>query len=220
LLPAWRPAAAFFTTAFGAGLAAAFFATGLAAAFFTGAALLAAFFTTGAFLLAAAGLALAGAAAFFATGLVALTGVFFAVAFLAAGCEDAALVAGLLAFLATGFAANFFTTGLAVFLAAVAAFFAVFLAATKRSSLDSPGPGKAGLYSLPDPQQQPRHPAPFSPGAKAPKGQSDEHGPPCAVRNLASTRGAGTGRRPSATCDQRPILHKCGLHANWHKMTG
>ena len=32
--------------------------------------------------------------------------------------------------------------------------------------------------------------------------------------------GAGTGRRPSATCDQRPILHKCGLHANWHKMTG
>jgi hypothetical protein len=214
-------AAAFFTTAFGAGLAAAFFATGLATAFFTGAALLAAFFTTGAFLLAAAGLALAGAAAFFATGLVALTGVFFAVAFLAAGCEDAALVAGLLAgFLATGFAANFFTTGLAVFLAAVAAFFAVFLAATKRSSLDSPGPGKAGLYSLPDPQQQPRHPAPFSPGVKAPNGQSDEHGPPCAVRNLASTRGAGTGRRPSATCDQRPILHKCGLHANWHKMTG
>src|SRR2546427_12874439 len=97
------------------------------------------------------GLALAGAAAFFATGLVALTGVFFAVAFLAAGCEDAALVAGLLAgFLATGFAANFFTTGLAVFLAAVAAFFAVFLAATKRSSLDSPGAGEAGLYSLPD----------------------------------------------------------------------
>jgi hypothetical protein len=57
---------------------------------------------------------------------------------------------------------------LAVFLAAVAAFFAVFLAATKRSSLDSPGPGKAGLYSLPDPQQQPRPPAPFSPGVKAP----------------------------------------------------
>ena len=186
-------------------MAAAFLTTGLATVFFTGAALLTAFFT-GAFLLAAAGLALAGAAAFFATGLVALTGVFFAVAFLAAGCEDAALVAGLLAgFLATGFAANFFTTGLAVFLAAVAAFFAVFLAATKRSSLDSPGPGKAGLYSLPDPQQQPRHPAPFSPGAKAPNGQSDEHGPPCAVRNLASTRRCWY--RSQAIGDMRPTAH-------------
>jgi hypothetical protein len=53
-------------------------------------------------------------------------------------------------------AAVFFATGLAVFLAALTAFFAVFLAATKRSSLDSPGPGKAGLYSLPGRQQQPR----------------------------------------------------------------
>ncbi|MEG8118223.1 hypothetical protein G3N74_13310, partial [Xanthomonas hortorum pv. gardneri] len=69
-------------------------------------------------------------------------------AFLATGC----LVAGV-ACLAAGFAAAgaaaFFATGLADFLAASTALFAVFLAATKRSSLVPPGPGKAGLYSLP-----------------------------------------------------------------------
>ena len=123
-------------------------------------------------------------------------------------------------FLATVLAANFLATGLAVFLAAWTAFFAVFLAATKRSSLVPPGPGKAGLYSLPDPQQQPWGPAPFSPGVNGSKVRSDEHGPPCAVRNLSGTwRGAASGRRPSTTCDQRPILHKSGLHANWLKMT-
>ena len=84
-----------------------------------------------------------------------------AAAFLAVPCPAAFFAAGLLtlgfaAARETVFAAFLVATGLAVFLAALTAFFADFLAATKRSSLDSPGPGKAGLYSLPCPQQQPR----------------------------------------------------------------
>uniref|UniRef100_UPI0039C2BA65 hypothetical protein n=1 Tax=Stenotrophomonas maltophilia TaxID=40324 RepID=UPI0039C2BA65 len=46
---------------------------------------------------------------------------------------------------------------------------------------------------------------PFSPGVKVPKGQSDEHGPPCAVRNLASTRGCWY--RSQAIGDMRPTAH-------------
>ncbi|MFB6495849.1 hypothetical protein P2A14_22565, partial [Xanthomonas perforans] len=78
------------------------------------------------------------AAAFFA-------GAFFAGAFLAAGC----LAGGFAAGFAAADVAAFFATGLADFLAASTAFFAGFLAATKRSSLVPPGPGKAGLYNVP-----------------------------------------------------------------------
>nr|WP_283161231.1 hypothetical protein [Xanthomonas nasturtii] len=117
-------------TGVAAGLAAAeaaLFAAGLAAGLATG------FTGLGA---ADAGVLEAGAG---------LAAAFAAGAFLAAGCLVAGLEAG---FAATG-AAAFFATGLADFLAASTAFFAGFLAATKRSSLVPPGPGKAGLYNVP-----------------------------------------------------------------------
>jgi len=116
---------------------AGFFATGLAGAAFFAAVVL------------AAGLA---AADFFAALLPAE--LFPATDLVAAAFLAGAFGAGLATFPATVLAAFFSTTGLAVFLAALTAFFAVFLAATKRSSLVSPGPGKAGLYSLPDLQRQ------------------------------------------------------------------
>jgi hypothetical protein len=101
-------------------------------------------------------------------------------------------------------AANFLTTGLAVFLAALTAFFAVFLAATKRSSLDSPGPGKAGLYSLPDQQQQPHRLLRSAPESQGVRPFRPVGGPTCADRYLARptagaarhARGRGGGQRP------------------------
>ncbi|WP_267132068.1 MULTISPECIES: hypothetical protein [Xanthomonas] len=117
---------------FGTDLVATGLVTGLAAA---GAALLAA----GLAALLATGFTGLGAAGFEAG--AGLAAVLVAGAFLATGC----LAAGL----AAAGAAAFLATGLADFLAAWTAFCAVFLAATKRSSLVPPGPGKAGLYSLP-----------------------------------------------------------------------
>ncbi|MET0131888.1 MAG: hypothetical protein ABW207_14580 [Stenotrophomonas chelatiphaga] len=143
-------------------LAGAFFAATLVTAvflattFFAGALVAAAFLATTFF-----------TGAFFAGAFAA--GAFFAVAVLAA-VFPVALATGLAGLLATDLAAVFFATGLADFLAALTAFFADFLAATKRSSLDSPGPGKAGLYSLPGRLQQPRdrtHTRPLQHGAVA-----------------------------------------------------
>nr|WP_029629092.1 hypothetical protein [Xanthomonas campestris] len=124
---------------FGTDLVATGLVTGLAAA---GAALLAA----GLAALLATGFTGLGAAGFEAG--AGLAAVLVAGAFLATGCL-AAGVAFLAAGLAAAGAAAFLATGLADFLAAWTAFCAVFLAATKRSSLVPPGPGKAGLYSLP-----------------------------------------------------------------------
>ncbi|WP_267131418.1 hypothetical protein [Xanthomonas campestris] len=131
---------------FGTDLVATGLVTGLAAA---GAALLAA----GLAALLATGFTGLGAAGFEAG--AGLAAVLVAGAFLATGCLAAgvAFLAAGVAFLAAGLAAAgaaaFLATGLADFLAAWTAFCAVFLAATKRSSLVPPGPGKAGLYSLP-----------------------------------------------------------------------
>jgi len=147
-----------------------FLATTFLATVFLATTVLAAGFLATAFLTALAGDLLAA----FLTGAV-----------LAAGCLDAGLPAGLAAgFLATDLAANFFTTGLAVLLAALTAFFAVFLAATKRSSLDSPGPGKAGLYSLPDQQQQPHRLLRSAPESQGVRPVHLAGGPTCAVRYL------------------------------------
>ena len=210
-------AAAFFTTALGAGLAAALDHR-LGGAFFTGAALLTVFFT-GAFLLAG-WLGLGGRSGLLRHRLGCLDRRFLCGGLPGRRLRDAALVAGLLAgFLATGFAANFFTTGLAVFLAAVAAFFAVF-SSHETLFLDFRGPGKRAFIAYPT---RSSNPAPCSIQSWS---QGALEGSPTNTDRLArygtwpAPDGAGTGRRPSATCDQRPILHKCVLHANWHKMTG
>ncbi|ELQ07197.1 hypothetical protein A989_11679 [Xanthomonas translucens DAR61454] len=127
----------------------------------------------------AAGLAaafLAGAATGLATGFfaTALAGAFFAGAGLAAG-----LATGFFSGLAAADAVAFLATGWTGFLVeALTAFFAGFLAATNRSSLVSPGPGKAGLYSLPYPQRQPRrlHANERQAGERRPVAQVAYHG--------------------------------------------
>ena len=142
-------------------------------------------------------------------GLAAFPAVAWPAAFFAAGFP-----VGLGAGRDTVFAAVLVATGLAVFLTALAAFFADFLAATKRSSLDSPGPGKAGLYSLPRPQQQPRDRMLTRPLLHWPDGIPDTVRQPCG-------REPGRWRKPpawrscgGATDSQRPILRQMSFAAN------
>lgn len=128
--------------------AAAFFGAALRAGTFVAVVFLATTFVAAAFFTAAFFAVVVRAGAFFTAAFPAA--VFFTAAFFAGPLRTAALLTvAFFAGLATGLAAVFFAAGVAVFLAALTAFFAVFLAATKRSSLDSPGPGKRAFIAYP-----------------------------------------------------------------------
>jgi len=213
---------------FGAGVAAVFFAvagaagTLLAATFFTGAFVTGDFFAAvffaatllaGAFFCAVLLVAATFLAAAFFVATAFFAGAFFATAFFTTAFFNGAFFAAALAGLATDLAAVFFATGLAVFLAALTAFFAVFLAATKRSSLDSPGPGKRAFIAYPTGSSNHVTGRPRRPGHRA--GRCTGHAPP--------RRGTEPGQRNHAAGmvatredrgNQRPILRQMHAAAN------